>query len=271
MNKLFPYAGSTSKYANIIAEIIRREMYDGPPVWTYSEPMIGSGAVYFELMPRTAFIGDINWLHTNLYWCLREDVEKVISHLASIVPIRDEFEGWQERLPIGIRNEFLTAAVWFFLMTTCYNGVLVYRDGKPYLTVGKRLDTWSEDLPRYIDKLRAAANQLQDANIYCADYQIMPQGDIAFIDPPWFGSKEDYGENFDHHRLAAWLRTLQGKWLLTINDCHQAREIYGAPHRPVAKWMKSLAPHYQVAPVAHGRRKSGEILYANFVPRMFGG
>ncbi len=261
MDSFFPYAGSSKKYARLIAEMIRREGYE-----TYAEPMVGSGAVFFQLAPIRAFICDIEWLHTNLYRQAKERPEEVIAELDRIPPIK----GWLLETQEVINSwdaDPTTAASWYAMLILCYNGVVKKKDGNPYLTWGDRYKTWDKRLPTYKQRIRVAGNMLQGTDIFTADFRLCPQADIAFFDPPWFGSDEDYGVDFRHEDLAEHLNTYHGKWILTINNHDDAKWIYG----PISKWARALEPYYSVAPVSSGRFRRCEILYTNFRPKMFAG
>jgi len=258
MKSLFPLAGSSSRYANLIAEIVRREGYE-----IYSEPMIGSGTVFFELCPQAAYINDIEPLTTNLYQLIKDDPERLIDEVQKISPVREEFKARQERI-YGL-DDIERAAAWYFLLWLCYNGVVKQRDGLPYLTWGDRYLTWIDRFPYRAQHIRVASIVLRDAEIYNGDYSLVPPADIAFFDPPWIGSAEDYGVDFNHERLRDYLMTYPGKWILTINKHEESERIYG----PISIWEKRLDPYYSVAPSGRGKRQ--EILIANFVPRMWGG
>jgi len=261
MNQFFPYAGSSNKYARLIAEMIRREGFE-----TYAEPMVGSGAVFFSLAPQSAFICDLEWLHTNLYRCTKDDVEPLIHELDGIPPVKEWFLEVQKNI-YEIGDRWVVAAAWYALLILCYNGVVLKKDGLPYLTWGDRYLSWTRRLPTYKQRLRVVNNMLRGVEIYSGDYKICPQADIAFFDPPWIGSKEDYGTDFEHTGLAEYLRTYHGKWILTVNDCDAARVFY----TPIAEWSIELEPFYSVSPVKKGRFKRKELLMTNFTPKMFGG
>ncbi len=261
MRQLFPYSGSSRKIAPLVTSIIRRESF-----LTYSEPMVGSGAIFFKLSPPKAFLGDIEPLITNLYDVIKNSPIKLIETIRILQPERELFEEFQEKV-VSIENPITRAAVWYFLLVLCYNGVVKYKDGKPYLTWGDRYLTWHQRLKSRESAILAASQVLSGATIVTGPYFATPRANMAFFDPPWFNSAEDYGVDFDHGELSNYLYEYSSKWLLTINDCEEARNAY----LPVSHWHMEIAPHYSVAPVAHGRGKRQELLLANFKPRLFFG
>lgn len=271
MRPLFPYAGSSKKVAPLIASIIYHE-YPDLNNMTYCEPMIGSGAVFFELCPPKAIIGDIEPLTVNLYKVVRDHPYDLCETLREIPPIRDAFMDLQA-IVATIPDNIQRAATWYFLLTLCYNGVVRFKGPDPNLSFGDRHLTWVERKSKREQSIHAASKVLQDVTIHCRSFRKIPliPRQITFFDPPWFDSAEDYGVPFfEHQQLAKFLGyfdPMVDKWLLTINDCEKAQRIY----MPLAKWYLQLSPFYSVAPVASTRKKNPELLIANFKPRMFGG
>jgi DNA adenine methylase len=55
-------------------------------------------------------------------------------------------------------------------------------------------------------------------------------GTLFFIDPPYWGCEDDYGEGMfseaDFERLRALLETLQARFILTINDRPETRALF---------------------------------------------
>lgn len=49
-----------------------------------------------------------------------------------------------------------------------------------------------------------------------------------YLDPPYYKAERRYAVKFqkDHERLRDVLKTVQGKWLLSYNDCPEIRELY---------------------------------------------
>ena len=55
-------------------------------------------------------------------------------------------------------------------------------------------------------------------------------GTMFYLDPPYWGSEGDYGKALfsrpDFQRLADQLARAQGRWLLSINDVPEIREVF---------------------------------------------
>ncbi|MGK0289833.1 MAG: DNA adenine methylase, partial [bacterium] len=53
---------------------------------------------------------------------------------------------------------------------------------------------------------------------------------LFYLDPPYFNSETDYGKNIfskeDFFQMSEILRNIEGKFLLSINDTPEIREIF---------------------------------------------
>lgn len=53
---------------------------------------------------------------------------------------------------------------------------------------------------------------------------------LFYLDPPYWGSEGDYGQGVfdrpDFERLAEQLRTIRGRFILSINDRPEVREVF---------------------------------------------
>jgi len=52
---------------------------------------------------------------------------------------------------------------------------------------------------------------------------------LIYLDPPYFGTEKYYSAQFkleDHLRLKETLDNVQGKFILSYNDCEHIRELY---------------------------------------------
>ena len=90
------------------------------------------------------------------------------------------------------------------------------------------------DMAKAVSYLRRAAARLNKVVVERMDFErllkVYDRPDALFyLDPPYFGSEERYAVEFgskDHERLRQALGRLQGKFILSYNDCPKAREMY---------------------------------------------
>ncbi|MCF7922612.1 MAG: DNA adenine methylase [Candidatus Marinimicrobia bacterium] len=79
-----------------------------------------------------------------------------------------------------------------------------------------------------------------------------------FCDPPYFHG-HDYDLKFDHMMLYDVLSEMEGKWLLTYDDCQEARDLFQG------YWMKSMVRQKGIER-KHGDMEYKEVLIANYEP-----
>lgn len=83
--------------------------------------------------------------------------------------------------------------------------------------------------------LEAIHERLCGVTIDCLDWaEFLRRWDrpetLFYVDPPYYGTEGHYEAVFpraNHEALAALLRGLKGRFILTMNDCPETRAIYG--------------------------------------------
>jgi DNA adenine methylase len=125
---------------------------------TYYEPFLGGGALFFHFQPTRAVLSDINPELVNVYRCVRDCVEHVITKLEHHATHHSQTYYYQIRsedpdLPVE------KAARFIYLNKTCFNGLYrVNRQGRFNVPIGryKNPNICNADL------LRAASVALQN-------------------------------------------------------------------------------------------------------------
>jgi DNA adenine methylase len=81
-----------------------------------------------------------------------------------------------------------------------------------------------------------------------------------YIDPPYFGCENYYGKNLfsreDFAKIAEQLRGVQGKFLLSINDTPEIREVFKD------FYVKEVATKYTAGTRQAGHKDVIELLYS---------
>lgn len=84
-------------------------------------------------------------------------------------------------------------------------------------------------------------------------------GTLFYLDPPYFGCETDYGQDVfgrdDFTRLAAQLAMIRGRFLLSINDRPQVREIFAGFR------LAEVSVTYQIGTAPTAAR---ELIFSNF-------
>ena len=95
--------------------------------YTYCEPFLGGGALFFDIQPAKAIVNDINSDLIGLYSVVRDDVENLITELQKFKNESDEFysvRAWdRDKKKYDTLSPLKKSARLVFLNKTCYNGL----------------------------------------------------------------------------------------------------------------------------------------------------
>jgi DNA adenine methylase len=251
-----------------------------PPRYnTYFEPFLGGGAVLLDLSPDTAIVNDINPELINIYLQIKDHVEDVIKHLATL----DNYHGsaadpkayyYMIREGFNQNLETMTAeqaARFIYLNKHCFNGLYrVNKKGEFNVPFNGKLSGKSADP----DHLREVSSRLKSVDIKCGDYVEAVKdagiGDFVFFDSPYAPlnptSFVDYTkEGFDyedHVTLAALFKMLTNRGcycMLTNHDTPLIRELYKDYKIEVVDVRRSIN--------RNGKDRTGkEVIITNYNP-----
>lgn len=205
----------------------------------YIEPFIGGGAMFFAVRPKSGIIADSNPELVNVYSCLANNVEAVISHLKTFKNNADEFYNIRGLKFADLEKKYAAART-IYLNKTCFNGLYrVNKKGHFNVPFGRYKN------PRICDEktLLAASGALQNVEIIHGNYKNVlkktaQSGDFIFLDPPYLPvskysdfkryTKEQFYEE-DHRELADEVKRLQklGCHVILTNSNHPlVHELY---------------------------------------------
>lgn len=189
-------AGPFLKWAGGKGQLLNQFDYFFPKNFKcYFEPFLGSGAVYFHLKPRKAFLNDINPSLIEAYRHIQNQIDELLMILRSLRQTYHSLNSKnQEQTYYQLRTRYneLTVgslektALLIFLNKTGYNGL--YRESKKG---GFNVPFGRYDNPAIFDEvnLRAIAQQLQGVNLlntYFSDaVKTAEEGDFIYFDPPY--------------------------------------------------------------------------------------
>ena len=221
-----PWFGGKKYLARRIAARI-----EAIPHRCYAEPFVGLGGVFLRRgkRPRAEAINDINGEVVNLFRIVREHPDELVRQFDNVIASRQEFRRLL-RVPPDTMTDVQRAARFAYLQRMRFGGV-------PEST-GIRLSASSLIALRSDYMLRligAAHRRLQGVQIECLDWrEFIPRYDrpftLFYIDPPYWGHETDYGKGIfareDFARMAELLRRTKGRFVLSINDRPEVREIF---------------------------------------------
>lgn len=185
--------------------------------------------------------GDLVNLWRVLKWRPAELLERIHQHLYS----REMFLELREERPDG--KDEMARAVWLYLLIQMSFGADLsrirsaafgFRNKSPRdLFLNKSLEQFA---PAF-ERLRGVFVEHADF-AECVRRYDQPRS-IFFADPPYLATS-GYAEGFalaDHERLAATLRGVAGRFLLTINDHPAVRDLYAGLHIVETTEARALA------------------------------
>jgi DNA adenine methylase len=240
-----PYLKWAGGKRQLLSEI-KKYLPNNVQNYTYYEPFIGAGAVFFELQPQKAIINDFNTQLILTYTVIKENVEELIKLLKKHKNRNDEEYFYEIRSldRNAIKFDELTnvekAARLIFLNKTCFNGLYrVNSQGLFNVPYGKYKNPaiCEEIVLRQISKYLNA----HEIDILNGDFEqavkTADKNSFIYFDPPYHSPDKTtftgyQADGFDEEEQAR-LRnvvirmTNQGsKCLLSNSDTEYIRKLY---------------------------------------------
>ena len=85
---------------------------------------------------------------------------------------------------------------------------------------------------------------------------------LFYLDPPYYGAEKYYQERFleeNHIKLAEMLKGIEGKFILSYNDCEYIRELYSQFNVEGVERLNNLGTKYK-----NDDRKYRELIIRNY-------
>ena len=190
----------------------------------YVEVFGGAAWILFakERHAEVEVYNDVNHNLVNMFRCVKYHADALYEELKWVFVSREQFEQAKE----DVNNPNLTdiqRAARFFILVKCSFGA------KMQDFSGKRVSFSStvENLELFRERLKSTVIEQLDFEKLIALYD--REGTLFYADPPYYEAEKYYAEEFltsDHIRLKESLEKVQGKFILTYNDCPFIRELY---------------------------------------------
>lgn len=226
----------------------------------YIEVFGGGGWVLFHKNPGNDFevYNDRNPNLANLYRCVRDHPDELISELTYALNSRTDFDYIRKimKTPTVI-PDVKRSAYFYQLIRYSYASGLDSYASQPH-------SMWNN-----FPLINNACARLQKVVIENKDFEkLIDQYDrpesLFYCDPPYFET-EDYYEDVgftkaDHIRLADRLSSIEGKYLLSYNDCPEIRELYesrGARIESISR-LSNIAQRYEAG------KQYDELIISNY-------
>jgi len=248
---------------------LRKLMPDLSQVADYREPLVGGGSVFLYIRNELA-LGGYVWINDlfkplHRFWMGCQHPDTILEDLFNGY---DEFKSYPQeqwsRLfdEVKARGDKLTAEELFFINRCAFSGNITGGFSKSAAET-----RYTESALRRVFDITDA---LTGAVITCQDYEEVvkasgsPKDVFMFLDPPYIGVKGLYnvggaGE-FDHYRLEFLLRKTRYKFMLTLNDTTEVRQLYNWAN------IQPLSIQYGMDNVAgNSPKKAQELIIRNYV------
>ncbi len=174
----------------LLAQFRRLNLYPpekfDPKNGKYFEPFVGGGAVFFDLLPETAYLSDLNNELVITYNVIKNDVENLIKSLKKHKLDKEYFLKIRTQSPEKLSG-LNTASRFIYLNRTCFNGMYrVNSKGGFNVPFGK----YTNPLICDENNLRKASKALKNVEIKKQDYKEVlkkaNKGDFIYFDPPYY-------------------------------------------------------------------------------------
>jgi len=191
----------------------------------YIEPFGGAGWLLFfrEKWAKLEVYNDLDSRLTNLFLQVKYHPEALQKEFECLIGSRDMFELMKTNAGL---TEIQKAARFMYLISRSYGskgGTFATAKTQGHCRLENKINR-IEQISRRLDGV--IIENLSFENLI-ARYD--SKDNFIYCDPPYMnGFKYDNSLNFDHKKLYNVLKKIKGRFLLSYDDCLQAREIYKA-------------------------------------------
>lgn len=199
----------------------------------YVEPFVGAGWVFFKKHPsKVEVLNDKNGDLVSMYRCIQNHLEEFVKEFRWLLTSREWWNDFKSQMESNGLTDIQRGARFYYLQRLSFGGKV---EGRTYGT-GTTYQR-GVNLLRIEEELSQAHMRFNKVQIENLDYQdIIKRYDRAhtmfYIDPPYWNCESYYGKGMfskdDFLTLATMLASIKGKFLLSLNDTPEVREIFKA-------------------------------------------
>lgn len=250
------WVGGKARLADKIIPLI-------PDHTCYCEVFAGAAWLLFKKSEsKSEVINDINVDLVTLYRVVQNHLEEFVRYFRWAIVARDEFERLH-RVDPSTLTDIQRAARFYYLIRGGFSSKVGSTTFGISTTSAPKLN-----LLRIEEDLSAAHLRLARVCIENLPFvELLERYDRAhtffYVDPPYYGCEDDYGKGLfrrdDFAVLADRLARLKARFILSINDTRETREIFDGFH------MRRVATRYSLGGADKGR-PVGELLALNYRP-----
>lgn len=226
----------------------------------YVEVFAGAANILFAKDPSKAeVINDVNADLVNLFRVVRFHKREFMRHLAFVTHSRQEFQDFKAQPGL---TDIQRAARTFVIFKSAFGGM----GGTGHRAFGYSTTQTSRFKRTTMAAVTKCHKRLSNVTVENLDFEDLirrydRKHTFFYCDPPYLETAK-YATSFefeDHQRLAAKLKKIKGKFLLSINDHPEIRKLYKGLPRLKVKVKYSLARDKKAA-----SRDRSELVIANY-------
>ena len=219
----------------------------------YAEAFVGMGGVFLRRTsrPKVEVINDASRDIATFFRVLQRHYQALMDMLKWQVTSRAEFQRLVAQDPETL-TDLERAARFLYLQRLTFGGKVASRSFGIDTNGPGRFD-----VNKLGPMLEAAHERLSGVWIECLGWQAFIErwdrpGTLFYLDPPYWGTEHFYGKGlFDRSQfelLSAALRRLQGRFILSLNDVPEVRELFA--------WatIETVELSYQAGGAGHTKR-----------------
>lgn len=224
----------------------------------YVETFGGALWVYFRKVPsHVEVVNDVHSELINFYRMVKTHPDCFIAEAGNPLYSREIYEIFND-CDEKHYTEIQRAAMFFYQINIAFGGKWggvfgIHKSSKP----GNSIHDMSA--------IREVSERFHDTYVEHLSFsKLIPKWDSSdtffFCDPPYIetaGYKDKFGYK-EHTDLAKVLRSIDGKFLVTINDCTMARELYEEFN------FKNVKVAYSVSRSDEARKEYDELIITNY-------
>ncbi len=231
---------------------------------TYVEAFCGASWVLFGKDPersKVEVLNDANGELTNFFRCVREKPLELVEKLRFRMVSQEDFQREKRTENCG-RSEIERAAAFFWILKNSFGSKMIARSNFGYALGEKRGLRVRHIRPI----IRAAHERLKHVYVFNEDFEkLITRLDrletFFYCDPPYYGCGKCYEHDLteaDHKRLAATLRSIKGKFMLSYDDCAEIKDLYNWAH------IEEVETRYSLTRNPEKRKRVKEVLIRNY-------
>lgn len=223
MNSPLAYIGGKSRLAKTIIEMI-------PEHKAYCEVFAGAAWVFFRKEPsKYEVINDLDSDLIVFYRVLQHHLEEFLKQFKWMLSSREVFEDWKRQQEAGGLTDIQKAARYYYLQRQCYGGKVKGRTFGcgPMRTPRINLLRLEQELSDVYFRLAGVTIENLSWQEFLKRYD-RPET-FFYLDPPYYKAPY-YNHNFefkeDYIEMAGVLAGINSKFILSLNDHPQIREVF---------------------------------------------